>query len=114
MAAFMFEVEGLSLVVKILESIIDDEDKDTLNSKRSKELLEHCNEILENYIGIDNDFTCPVIKSLYHEFLLDILDQVIGRGLFSNFKNLEIKNIQLCEQNDDLIMLHVSEVNGGR
>ena len=111
MAAFLFEVEGLNLIVKILQSIIEDEDKDSPNIKRSQDLLESCNEIIENYIGIDNDFTCPIIKSIYHEFLLEILDDILGRGLFSNFAKMQIKNVQFCEQNDDMIILHVGEPN---
>lgn len=113
MAAFLYEVEGLNLIVKILQSIIEDEDKDSPNGKRSQDLLESCNEILENYIGLENDFSCPNVKSIYHEFLLDILDEILGKGLFCDFlySKMQIKNVQFCEQNDDMIILHVGEPN---
>ena len=109
MAIFLYEIEGLSSIVKILESIINDEDKDSPNAKRSKELLDHCNEILENYIGIENDFSSPDIKEIYHELILNLLDNIIDKGLFLQLGKLQIKFVQFCEQNDDTIILHIGD-----
>ncbi len=109
MAALLFEIEGLKDIVAILESIIQNEDRDSPNAKRSKELLEHCNEVLDNYVGVENDFSCPNIKEIYHELLLDILDRIVDKAIFSHFKKMQIKYVQLCEQNDDMIILHVGD-----
>lgn len=107
MPALLYEVQGLTLIVEILQSIIDDTDKDSPTSIRSKELLESVNEILENYIGIDNGFTSTTIRDIYYDFLLDLLDEIIGRGVFHQFLELQIKSVQLCDQNDDLVLLHI-------
>lgn len=112
MAALLYEVQGLTLIVDILKSIIDDSDKDSPTSKRSMELLEATNEIIENYIGIENDFSSQEIKELYHTYILDLLDEIIGRGVFHQFLKLKIKSVQLCEQNDDQILLHIGDDDG--
>lgn len=111
MAIFLYEIEGLNTIVKILESIINDEDKDSPNVKRSKELLHHCNEILENYVGIENEFSCPNIKQVYNELILDLLDSLIDKAFILKLGKLQINFIQFCEQNDDTIILHVGEQN---
>lgn len=106
MSAMIFEVEGISVIVKILNAIMQDEDKDSPIMLRSQEMLDTCNEILENYMGIKNDFSCPRIKDIYYDFLLNVMDEIIGKKLFVNLADKKIKSVQLCVDNDDLILLH--------
>ena len=109
MAEFLVEIDGINEVVNIINSILCNEDKDTPIAKRSKELLDQCNEIMENYIGIENEFSCHNLKEIYHELLLDMLDKIIDKRLFLSFSKLQIKYVQFCELNNNSLLLHAGD-----
>lgn len=112
MSMILLELEGLELIMKILKNIIENEDVDSPISKRSQTLIDSCTEILENYIGVNNDFSCPTLKSIYHEFLIEVLDDILGKNIFCSLRCKNIKSVQLCVDNDEFILLQVGDING--
>lgn len=109
MAALLFEMEGIDLILETLDSIIgDDPDSPIIN--RSEELKRHCSEILENYIGVENDFSDNRIKEIYYHFLLDVLKTILGNlQHLMDIKN-EIKHIEVCELGE-YVLMHIGDKN---
>ena len=113
MTMVLCEIEGVSHLVRLLHSIIG-QDPDSPLTLKSKDLLESCNEILENYIGIENDFTDPYIKEIYNHLLLDLLESIIDKTKLLAFIKLQLKNVQLCEHLDDYLILHIGDKDGSQ
>lgn len=109
MKSMLLEVVGLSLILKILKASRRDEDFDSPDESASQAVIDDCTEILENYLGVDNAFSDETLKTIYKTTLLELLDTLLGTNFLQNLNDVEVKSVQLCVDNDEVILLHFGD-----